>query len=98
MEVAQPASIRAVSLARPGRPGSGVTDGLAVEVGQDFPTLIIDAEHARRAGEPDGLQMTQQRMNGQRMRTGSSADRLPNAYGAIVTAPAGQPMRHALGA
>jgi hypothetical protein len=58
--------------------------------------LIIDAEGARRAGEPDDLQVTQQRMNGRRVHAGSSADGSPNAYGAIVTAT-GQPMLHALG-
>jgi hypothetical protein len=58
--------------------------------------LTVDAEGARRPDEPDGFQVTQQRVNGRRLRAGSSADGLPNPYGTIVTA-AGQPMLHAPG-
>jgi hypothetical protein len=58
--------------------------------------LTVDAESARRPGEPDGFQVTQQRLNGRRVSAGSSADGLPNAYGTIVAA-AGQPMLHAPG-
>jgi hypothetical protein len=95
VEIAQPPARRAQGrvAAPPRRPRPGVTDGVAVEVGQNFPTLIIDAEGARCAGEPHRLQVTQQRMNGRRLRAGSSADGLPNADGAIIAAT-GQPMLH----
>jgi hypothetical protein len=99
MEVAQPAARcdQCRFAVHPSRPGSGATDGAAVEVGQNFPTSIVKSEHARRTGEADHLEVTQQRLNGGRLRTSSPTHGVPDPYGAIVAA-AGQPLLHAIGA
>jgi len=81
---------------RPRRPGPAVANGASVEVGQDFPAFVIDTERARRAGEPDGLEVTQQRMDSRRLRASSPADGLTDADCPVVAA-AGHPLSHAPG-
>ena len=95
MEVAQPPTGRdqgCVGVSPP-RPRALIADGAPVEVSQNFLIVVVDPEHARGTGEPDRLQVTQQRMHCGRLRTGPAPNSVADPDRAVVTT-AGQACVH----
>src|SRR5690349_11720664 len=45
-----------------------IMEDIAIEVGQDLPALLVDAQHPRRPAEPDPSQMVKERVNSPRPR------------------------------